>query len=244
MIGSQVAAADGVQSTRHELRARIVAAAAGLLASGGRDALTTRAVAAAAGVQPPTIYRLFGDKRGLIDALAAHGFTSYLAEKQVRESGADPVEDLRGGWDLHVGFGLANPALYSLMYGDPRPGAYSPAVAASERILQEQIRRIAVAGRLRVSEQRAAALVQAAGRGVVLTLLAMPEDSRDPGLSAAAREAVITAITADSPALETPRPAAAAIALRAVLPGDPVLSAGEHHLLEEWLDRLAASQPF
>jgi AcrR family transcriptional regulator len=36
----------------------------------GRRAVTTRAVAAGAGVQAPTIYRLFGDKDGLLDALA------------------------------------------------------------------------------------------------------------------------------------------------------------------------------
>ncbi|MBC8122483.1 MAG: TetR family transcriptional regulator, partial [Gemmatimonadaceae bacterium] len=51
-----------------DVRARIVVAAAGLIDSGGRDAATTRAVAAAAAVQAPTIYRLFGDKRGLLDA--------------------------------------------------------------------------------------------------------------------------------------------------------------------------------
>src|SRR3954451_12093730 len=103
-------------------RERIVQGAAALLAEGGRDAVTTRAVASAAGVQAPTIYRLFGDKSGLLDAVAEHGFAAYLGEKGVPEPDADPVDDLRTGWDMHVGFGLANPALYALMYGDPRPG--------------------------------------------------------------------------------------------------------------------------
>ena len=119
-----------------------MAAAAGLLASGGRDALTTRAVAAAAGVQAPTIYRLF-----------------------------------------------------------------------------------------------------ASGCGTVFTLLATPEAGRDPDLPAAAREAVIAAITTGSPTLASPGPAAAAIALRAVLPDATALTGGEHRLLEEWLDRLAAGRP-
>ena len=85
--------------------------------------------------------------------------------------------------------------------------------------------------------------MHASGCGTVLTLLAMPEDRRDPDLSEAAREAVIAAITSASPALEGPGPAAAAIALRAVLPDAAALSDGERHLLEEWLDRLAASRP-
>ena len=105
---------------RDATRERIVETAAALLARGGREAVTTRAVATAAGVQPPTIYRLFGDKVGLLDAVTEHGFRAYLADKGV--ASADPVADLRSGWDLHVGFGLANPGLYALMYGDPGPG--------------------------------------------------------------------------------------------------------------------------
>ncbi|HEX5811837.1 MAG TPA: TetR/AcrR family transcriptional regulator, partial [Pseudonocardia sp.] len=135
-------------------RARIVEAAAHLLASGGRDAVTTRGVAAAAGVQAPAIYRLFGDKTGLLDAVAEHGFDTYLAQKTVRPSG-DPVDDLRTGWDLHVGFGLANPALYTLMYGDPRPGAATPAAVQAKQMLRAHVRRVAEAGRLRVGEELA-----------------------------------------------------------------------------------------
>jgi AcrR family transcriptional regulator len=236
--GRGTAGSDGSRA-RDETRARIVAAAAELLDGDGRDALTTRAVAAAAGVQAPTIYRLFGDKSGLVDAVAEHGFVAYLAEKEVRQAGSDPVADLRTGWDLHVGFGLASPPVYSLMYGDPRPGAPSRAAAAAEQILEGHIRRLAAAGRLRVGERLASDLVQASGRGTVLTLLALPADRRDPRLSEAAREAVIAAITTDAPALAAPGPAAAAIALRAVLPDATALTGGERRLLGEWLDRLA-----
>ena len=55
-------------------RERILAAALDLLNTSGRDALTTRAVAEAAGVQPPVIYRHFRDKEGMLEALAEHGF--------------------------------------------------------------------------------------------------------------------------------------------------------------------------
>src|ERR1044072_7590634 len=109
MENDDVNAADG-----H--RERIVAAAARLLAEGGSDAVSTRAVSTAAGVQPPTIYRLFGDKQGLLDAGVAHGCAAYRADKTATDPTDDPVEDLRAGWDLHVGLGLANPALYGLMY--------------------------------------------------------------------------------------------------------------------------------
>jgi AcrR family transcriptional regulator len=221
-------------------RERIVAAAARLLAEGGPEAISTRAVSAAAGVQPPAIYRLFGDKQGLLDAVAAHGFTAYLASKCAVEPTGDPVEDLRAGWDLHVGLGLANPALYTLMYGQPRPGAApSPAAAAAHEILGKHVRRIAEAGRLRVPEERAAALIHAAGCGTTLTLIAMPADRRDPELSHMAREAVIAAITTDASAPAESGPVAAAVTLRAVLPRIDALTAPERGLMGEWLDRIA-----
>src|SRR6478752_6009898 len=94
---------DGDHSGAEDARARILAAATDLLATGGRDALTTRAVAAAAGVQAPTIYRLFGDKDGLLDAVAEHVMATYVAEKtavadaEARAEG-DPVADLRSAW--------------------------------------------------------------------------------------------------------------------------------------------------
>src|SRR4051812_30454912 len=91
-------------------RARILEAATTLLADGGREALTTRAVATAAGVQAPTIYRIFGDKRGLLDAVADREMARYTAKKKARAPHPDPLEDFRRGWDLNVEFGLAHPA--------------------------------------------------------------------------------------------------------------------------------------
>ena len=228
----------GRTATASRTGERVVAAAARLLAEGGRDAVSTRAVSVAAGVQPPTLYRLFGDKRGLLDAVAAHGLTTYLHRKTVREPSGDPVDDLRAGWDEHVGFGLENPALYVLMYGDPRSGAAPPAATAAADVLALHIRRIAEAGRLRVPEDHAANLVHAAGCGTTLTLIATPERDRDPALSPAAREAIIAAITTDVPAATEPGPVAAAVTLRAVLPHTTVLTLPERDLLAEWLDRI------
>lgn len=239
MTKSSAAAGAPASKPPDDTRGRILAAAIELVTTGGRDAVTTRAVADAAGVQAPALYRLFGDKRGLLDAVAEHGFATYLKEKKVRKPSRDPVDDLRTGWDLHIEFGLANPVIYSLMFGEPRPGQRSPAADAAFRILADLIRRVAVAGRLRVSEERAASLIHASGCGVVLTLLAMPEAQRDPGISEIAREAAITAITTEASTHRKPGEAAAAIALRAVLSDATPLSNAELHLLKEWLDRLA-----
>ncbi|CNF93934.1 TetR family transcriptional regulator [Mycobacterium tuberculosis] len=219
-------------------RERILAATAKLLAEGGREAVSTRAVGTAAGVQAPTIYRLFGDKQGLLDAVAAEGFTTYLSTKSTPEPDTDPVDDLRAGWDEHLQFGLANPALYMLMC-EPRPGSRPPAAAAGIEILSARVHRIAEAGRLRVGEERAVQLVHAAGSGTTIALIAMPEAARDLQLSVMAREAVIAAITTDAPAHSAPGPVGAAVALRAVLPRATALTEPERGLMREWLDRIA-----
>jgi AcrR family transcriptional regulator len=225
-------------AVRETSRQRVVEAAAELLAHKGREAVTTRAVAAAAGVQAPVIYRLFGDKDGLLEAVAEHGYATFLAAKRADARPQDPVEDLRTGWDLAVEFGLANPELYALMYGEPRRGTNSAAFQAGMRILLGRIHRLATSGRLRVDEDLAASLIHATARGAVLTWLSLPDDRRDPALLTTMREAMVSAVTLDKPAVHGTGPAGAARALRALLPEQTTLSSAEQHLLGEWLDRL------
>ena len=224
---------------RERTRQRVIEAAADLLAREGRDAVTTRAVAVAAGLQPPAIYRLFGDKDGLLEAVAEHGFATFLAAKHVDPDPQDLIEDLRAGWDLAVEFGLANPALYTLMYSEPTRVA-SPAFKAGMEILMGRIRRLAAGGRLRVDEELAATLIHATARGAVLTWLSLPEDRRNPALLTILRESMVAAVTNEEPAVQDAGPAGAARALRATLPEQTTLSGAEQHLLREWLDRLAS----
>jgi AcrR family transcriptional regulator len=221
-------------------RDRIIEAAAALLTEGGREAVSTRAICAAAGVQAPTLYRLFGDKQGLLDAVAGHGFATYLGSKAALEPSADPVEDLRRGWDLHVGFGVEHPVYYSLIYGEPRPGVPSPAAVQAAEILAAQVHRIAAAGRLRVSEERAAHLIHSAGAGMTFQLIGLLPEDRDPALSILARESVIAAVTTDAPATGPDGVTGNALALRAAVPGLTGLSTAERALLDEWLGRITA----
>jgi AcrR family transcriptional regulator len=223
-------------ASRLETRARIVEVAARLLRTDGAAAVTTRAVAQAAGMQAPTIYRFFADKDALLDAVAEHVFADYVAGKAVAEEGTDPVADLKAGWDAHIGFGLANAALFGLLT-DPARGEPSPAAAAGLEVLRGRVRRVAEAGRLRVTERRAVELIHAAGTGAVLTLLSTPLETRDPGLADAMYEAVARSILTDVPALPTGDPAGVAVAIRAVAPTLPMLTAAERTLLSEWLDR-------
>lgn len=219
--------------------AAITEAAARLLHVGGASAVTTRAVAAEAGVQPPTIYRLFGDKDGLLDAVAEHAFSTYVEGKALSETTDDPVADLDAGWETHIGFGLVNPALFVLL-SDPDRGTRMPAVAAGAGILQGRVHRVAAAGRRRVTERRAVEVIHAAGTGVVLTLLSMPPDARDLGLATFVYDAVKQAILTEAPEVPGGGTTATAVALRANLGTVSVLSDAERSLMTEWLERIAA----
>ncbi|WP_193047731.1 TetR/AcrR family transcriptional regulator [Mycolicibacterium baixiangningiae] len=221
-------------------RERILRAAVELLVDDGRDAVSTRAVSAAAGVQAPTIYRHFGDMRHLVDAAASRGMADYLDRKRSRPHDDDPVEDLRGGWDLHVEFGLTCPHVYTVLYGDPRPEAEPGGVSEGNAILRKLIQRIAAAGRLRVEVERAAEMVHAACRGVTLTLIATRPDERDPELSTAVREALLSAITTDVADEGGGGIGALAVALEAAIESAPpsALSSAETTMILEWLDRL------
>ena len=220
-------------------RERILSAAAALLADGGREAVSTRAVSVAAGVQAPTIYRLFGDKQGLLDAVAEYGVQQCLASKLDVPVSIDPVEDLRRGWDQHVAFGLEYPALYALIYGEPRPGPPSPAEQVATAMLARKIQRIAESGRLRVHAALAADLVHALASGTPFSLIDMPPSPHRQVLADLAREATIAAITTETPAAPAAGPANLAVALRAVLPQTSALTDAELRLLQEWLARIS-----
>src|SRR4051812_47274268 len=64
--------------------ALIAAAEQQLNASPGQD-IATRAVCEEAGVTQPVLYRLFGDKQGLLDAVADAGLQRYARRKAALE---------------------------------------------------------------------------------------------------------------------------------------------------------------
>lgn len=223
---------------------RIVRAAVELLTRGGREAVTTRAVSAAAGVQAPTIYRQFGDMSGLLRVAARRVMGDYVRLKALRNPIRDPVEALRHGWDTHVAFGLANPAAYALIYSDWASAGDPPEMREGHAVLEAIVVRVAEAGRLRVPVPQATRLIGAAGCGVTLALLSADPDERDLSLSDSMREIIFASILGAPVSKERGpgRAAALAVALRAVLvEADDVFSESEQRLFDEWLGRLATA---
>ncbi len=219
---------------------RIVNAALRLLKAEGRHGVTVRAVAAAAGVQAPAIYRTFGDMYGLFSALATMGFHHYLERKRAVDI-EDPVEALRAAWDVHVQFGLDEPELYLLMYGDPTRITHCDAADEAWGMLTSHLERIAKTGLLTMPVTQAAELVQSASMGVTLTLVGQDPSARHPRNSEVLREATLAAILADAQPTPPAPAASLAVALSASLDGDVPLTPGQRAMLSEMLDAIASS---
>lgn len=223
-----------------DTRTQMLEAAESLL-DGSPDAnISTRAVCEAVGVGAPVLYRLFGDKEGLLRAVVDYGFNRYLSTKRAATPSADPVEDLRSGWDTHVAFARAHPSVYRLMYS-PAFAAVPDAAAEALRLLRENLDRCAAAGRLRVTAELAAQTIMAANVGVALSLVSQPDTYTDPDLSTRVRDAVHTPLLVlDAPAQDPSSSSISALQLSAQLAAGPDdrLSAAEQTLLHEWLARL------
>ncbi|MDX8141802.1 TetR/AcrR family transcriptional regulator [Lentzea sp. BCCO 10_0061] len=230
-----------LEPTTTDTRSGIVAAAAHLLRTSGAKAVTTRAVAQEAGVPPPTIFRLFGDKDGLLEAVAEHVLADYVATKAARaaEENGDPVEDLRAAWRAHIAFNLANPDVFLLLVAPGRQ-RNSSATSDGAEVLRARVARVAAARLLKVSEARAVDMIHAAGTGAVFALLGQPEDRRDPDLATALLDAVLGEILTSTSVRPDSGPIALAVALQAALPELPALSEAERTLLAEWLTRAVA----
>ncbi|WNV86316.1 TetR/AcrR family transcriptional regulator [Umezawaea sp. Da 62-37] len=232
-----------MDDAKSRTRRQILEVAAEILEREGVQAVSTRSVAAAAGIRAASLYQLFDDKDGLLAALAIHAFDLYLAGKHGLAHTDDPVADMRRGWDAHVDFGLRHPAFYLLMHGTDRPGRRPPVADEAEGLLRTFIDRVAAAGRLRVPPALAVRLTQAAATGVTLSLIADGAGNGDPETSARMRDLLVDSLTTDPPPAAEPGLASRALALDAALTAADgaalPLRPAETALLRDWLDRLA-----
>ncbi|MDN3029151.1 TetR/AcrR family transcriptional regulator [Streptomyces sp. S.PB5] len=225
-----------------DAREKILEVAAKLLAEAPAADVSTRAVCEAAGVGAPMLYRLFGDKAGLLAAVVDRGFERYLASKRAARPGEDPVADLKSGWDNHMRFALEHPNHYRLMYS---PELTVPPAAAREAhdLLHAILERCAAAGRLTVPPALATQMIMSANVGAALSMLTRAEQYPDPAFSARLRDAVIGSLTrpAGPPAQDGVPVAAATLAARLRAEPPKAFTAAESGLLGQWLDTLAGS---
>ncbi|MDD0859716.1 TetR/AcrR family transcriptional regulator [Arthrobacter sp. BF1] len=228
-------------------KTRLLQAAAELLANSAGKPVSTRQITELAGVTAPTLYHHFGDKEGLFNAVIDAGFEEYVAGEHNFVPTGHPLQDVRQIWDNHLQFGLDNPQLYSVMFGNIRPESRPARVAEAEGFMEEMLEKAAAAGLLCVSPVEASRSILAANVGVTLMLIAEPAEGRNFDLSDMTREAVITAVSSAaglSPAATPVGPTSvvvAAIALNAALESShpEQLSTTELKLFLEWLHRIS-----
>jgi len=100
------------------LRGEIIAAASSLLADlGDANQLSMRAVAAAVGVTPPSIYRHFADKRSLLVAVLDERWAELSATlAQASEDVDDPFDALRRIGLAYLRFAEEHPGHYRVLF--------------------------------------------------------------------------------------------------------------------------------
>lgn len=134
---------DEVAARRAEARARILEAARDLAAEHGIGAISLRELGRRVGMRAPSLYEYFDSKHAIYDALFAAGYRSLLDEMDdlvVAAAAVDPGDPaavraaLLAGMRRFLGFCVADPARYQLMFQRPVPGyepspeAYGPSV--------------------------------------------------------------------------------------------------------------------
>ncbi len=100
------------------LRDECIAAASSLLAeSGDAGQLSMRAVAGAAGVTPPSIYRHFADRKSLLRAVVEERFRDFdRALDDAAAGGADPFDANRRRCRAYLRFAKDHPGHYRLLF--------------------------------------------------------------------------------------------------------------------------------
>lgn len=102
-----------------DLRTALLDEAAAMIAEGGTEIVTMRALGERLGVSRAAAYRHFEDKTALLVAVAAAGFRRLNERLQEIGAGApsSSLERARRMGEEYVRFALENPAHYRLMYG-------------------------------------------------------------------------------------------------------------------------------
>lgn len=174
-------------------QAALIAAAEQLVAEGGPDALSVRAVASKAGTTTRAVYSLFESKEGLLAALAERALVLLHASVEGLPESQDPATDLvDAGVRGFRRFVLEHPALYRIAFQRIVPGLEErPGLTAARgralALLTAKLERLDATGLLNGKSVREAAiefnamcegLANAELRGAILRILPEGEEER------------------------------------------------------------------
>ena len=202
-------------------RAALLAAARAELAERGRSAISLRAVARRAGVSHAAPQHHFGDRAGLLTAVATDGFDA-LAESLRRVLPADGSASTTVLADLgraYIDFGLSHPALFDLMFRPSELHAGDPDLVRAQRtaigFLSATVDRLATPARAPGTAADAPSALALSSWALVHGLVVLTRDGAlseiagvtDPGVAARLAHALLgSSGTADAVRRETDRP--------------------------------------
>ena len=150
------------------LRGEILAAASRLLSElDGEDGLTIRGVARAAGIAPASIYQHFSDRASLVRGLLDHEFARLRESMRAAGSGGDAVGMVRAQIRAYCEFALDNPGHYRLMMANGASRPDGPLLDIIDELAAGFARCASAGHPLRVSPERAAAVVFVGAHGRV-----------------------------------------------------------------------------
>ncbi|HEX3982700.1 MAG TPA: TetR/AcrR family transcriptional regulator [Acidisoma sp.] len=129
-----------------DLRRALLDSAGAILSETGRWDFSLREVARRAGVSHNAPYRHFPDKEALLCAIGVAGYDALHAHSMAAvKRTSTPAETLKALGQAYIEFGVSNPALYRLMFGQGLPNisglppALMEAVNAARAVLREAI---------------------------------------------------------------------------------------------------------
>ncbi len=157
---------------RADTKQRLVAAASGLLDSGGQGAVTLRAVAEIVGVSHNAPYRHFRDRSALLAAVAERDLDRLRQAFQAEaEETRDAGSSLAAASMVLVAYAREHPARYRLLFSDPDlpvGGSLEVAALASFQAFAAIVRRGQSDGSLRpIEAARLTGLIHATLHGAI-----------------------------------------------------------------------------
>ncbi|MGD3108721.1 TetR/AcrR family transcriptional regulator [Streptomyces sp. YGL11-2] len=116
------------------VRERLVECATELLATGPRESVTVRAVAAAAGASTTAVYSLFGGKDGLIGAVRDRAVASLFQDLSAVPTSQEPLADMYALAVAYRRWGCGHRHLYMVLFGGVQSFEPSGAVGTRDPI--------------------------------------------------------------------------------------------------------------
>ncbi|MBT8461687.1 MAG: TetR/AcrR family transcriptional regulator [Gemmatimonadetes bacterium] len=140
-----------------ETETAILEAARNLLAEGGLDALSMRAVAAQVGLSATAIYHWFEGKEDLVDRVVAHGFQRSEAymRKSIEHIPAGSMERVSALGEAYIRFALENREYFKIIFAIQTPAPRHMEDVPGQggyRVLRECVVEAMEAGNMRKTE--------------------------------------------------------------------------------------------